>query len=184
MTLTRPAYGGLDFQSHATMPMVGSGWDWLPTLGYITAPNDAAWPTANKAIFVPFPVFDRRVVSKLYVCTSGTAAATGNVDVGVYDSSGTRLVSAGSTAKVSAYDDQTFDVTDTTLGPGTYYIAVACDNTTDTFYAASPTAPTVTALGIFSQTSAFPLPATATMAIDNPLTRVPIAGVLYNTVVS
>jgi hypothetical protein len=51
------------------------------------------------------------------------ATASGNMDVGIYDYAGTRLVSSGSTAQSGTSAFQDFDITDTLLGPGIFYLA-------------------------------------------------------------
>ncbi len=59
------------------------------------------------------------------------ATVSGNVDVGIMDQFGTRLVSIGAaTAQAGISQIQTFDITNTTLVPGTYYFAFSQDNAT------------------------------------------------------
>jgi len=91
----------------------------------------------------------------------------GNVDVGIYDLSWNRLVSAGSTARSGASALQFADVTDTYLRPGRYYIAASNSGTTANNHVRvcqALSAVMVQGLGVFdSGTDAFPLP--------NPLTN-------------
>jgi hypothetical protein len=135
------------------------------------------WPSANLAIFVPVRVPSRVVVVKLWFGSFTTG--TGNVDMGVYDTSGVAVISATNAAKGTSDNEQVFDVTDTTLGPGYYYVALSSDSGTDTFYRYSIAAPIPAALGIMTQTSAYTLPATATMAVGQTLAFVPIMGMLF-----
>lgn len=133
----------------------------LNGLGATTA--SGTWPVANKAIFVPFEVFEPITIVKLFV-ENGTAVS-GNIDVGIYDFKGTRLVSSGSTAQSGTSAIQEFDITDTLLLPGLYYLACVLDNTTGTLFRWSPSSSLCKALGVCEQTSAFPLPSTATFAM-------------------
>jgi hypothetical protein len=124
----------------------------------------ATWPTANKAIFVPFIL--ARSFTVVQIGFFNGSAVSGNVDVGIYDEAGTRLVSSGSTAQSGTDAVQAFNTTDITLGPGRYYMAAAMDNTTGTNTSAAVTAPKPSMYGVMSQTSAFALPSTATFVID------------------
>lgn len=128
----------------------------------VTVSASAVWPASNLAVFVPFTVYETITVVKLSILNG--SAVSGNVDVGIYDAGGARLVSSGSTAQSGASAIQTFDITDTVLSPGLYYLALAIDNTTATIENVSVTAIDVEALGVFQQASAFPLPSSATPA--------------------
>lgn len=142
----------------------------------------ATYPTANTAIYVPVVVRSRVVIRKLWL--SSSSGATANIDLGVYDAAGTRLVSAGSTAKV-ADTEQVVDVTDTTIGPGLYYMAVNCSNTTDSIVVSSSNVPFLAGLGVLTEAvGSVTLPATATWAVDQTLTKYPLIGMLLGTVVS
>lgn len=123
----------------------------------------AAYPTASLAIFVPFVLAKPILVKKLW-CYNGTAVS-GNVDVGIYDEQGTRLCSSGSTAQAGTSTLQEFNITDTVIGPGLFYLAIALDNTTGTLFRGTvTTVALLKQLGMFQQASAFALPATATFA--------------------
>ena len=144
---------------------------WLPPLEVQTA---TAWGTANRAIYVPLCVPSSVVVRKLWV---GTGTITTNVDMALYDASGVAVIS-GTAGTVSSSTEAVFDVTDTTIGPGLYYIAVVSDSATDTILAINAATPILTAMGVLTEASAYPLPATATFAISHTLAFVPIAGIL------
>lgn len=118
-----------------------------------------AWPAANLAIFVPVYVWEPLALTR-FVVPYGTV--TGNVDVGIYDANLSKVVSAGSTAASGLV--QQFAVTTTTLNRGTYYLALAFDTNTAQCRRVTTTAAYGRMLGQFEQTSAFPLPATATPA--------------------
>lgn len=124
----------------------------------------AAWPTAKKVFYLPFRVPSALLVQQLYVYNG--AAVSGNVDVGIYTPGGTRLVSIGSTAQAGTNDQQLFDIADTLLAPGAYYLAVTLDNTTGTTFRLVPLNVGVGRIvGALTETTvAFGLPATATFA--------------------
>lgn len=141
----------------------------------------AAYPTANKAFYVPFTLY-RPYLVKLLWCMNG-ATASGNVDVGIYSLDGTRIVSSGSTAQSGTSTIQTFDITDTLIGPGFFYMAIALDGTTGTLGRAAPANAGVTrSLGVLEQTSAFALPSSATFALSTAV-YIPHFGITNRTVI-
>lgn len=161
-----------------------------PNDGYYTTPprftGVAAWPAANKAIYVPVRVPSRCLVRKLwYGAYTGNA---GNIDIGIYDAAGTRLVSSGSTAKVASGSgtEAVIDTTDTTIGPGLHYMALACSNNTDSFIVkTSAVAPLPAAMGVLTEAlGSVTLPATATWVQDYSNTTVPDMGMFMVTTIS
>jgi len=90
------------------------------------SPASAAWPSASLAIFVPVQIPLPCTVYKLVMGAGVTAA--GNFDIGIYDAAGNKMVSSGATAKGTSVK-QVLDVTDTVIGPGLYYLALAADGT-------------------------------------------------------
>lgn len=138
--------------------------------------------TANAALFIPFVVYQPLLVTTMFVINGATVS--GNVDVGIYDEVGNRLVSKGSTAQAGVSASQAFDIADTTLEPGCYYTAFVIDNNTGLVRRYTPGAiqPWVPSMGVLTQASAFPLPATAAFA-STLGTNVPDVGVLARTVV-
>ena len=120
-----------------------------------------AYPTANRALFYPVTV-QRPVIAQQMGVIVGTQS--GNIDVGIYDENGVRLVSSGSTV-VGAAGVQTFDITDTPLAPGVYYLAMAVSNTTATFNrSAGLIVGALRGAGVRQMDTALPLPSTATFA--------------------
>lgn len=93
------------------------------------------------------------------------AVQSGNLDVGIYDIVGpNRLVSKGSTA-VAAAGVQVVDITNTTLTPGAYFLAMCVDNTTASFNTYVLTALLYQAAGVQQQAvGAVTLPDPATFA--------------------
>ena len=122
------------------------------------------WPTANKAffrrIFLPFDV----VVSKIF-WINGTAVA-GNVDAGIFeDVSYIKIASTGSTAQATANSVQSVTLTNSVkLKAGSYLLGVSTDTTTNCRigYFSTFNTPFSSILGCYEETTAFPLPATAT----------------------
>ena len=122
-----------------------------------------AWPSANLAIYIPVEIYEPVTVVKMAV--NNGSVVSGNIDVGIYDALGNKLASAGSTAQTGTSAIQIFDITDTLLLPGLYYMAVALDNTTGTLAGfQSGTAQVLEGAGLFQQASAFALPSPATYA--------------------
>lgn len=128
-------------------------------------PASAVWIAANRAVFIPFRLTDSITVVKMFMLNGATVS--GNIDVGIYDALGTRLVSKGSTAQAGINAIQEFDITDTRLGPGLFYMASAMDNATGTVLRKSVNGIILRTAGLFQMASAFPLPATATFAANS-----------------
>lgn len=128
-----------------------------------TSVSSAAFPSANRAYYIPILVPYAVVVTKLFCINGGTAG--NNFDIGIYDVAGTKIVSTGSTAQSGTSQVQTVDITDTILGPGLFYMALACNGTSATFAVwSSGGTRFMNAIGAFTQSTAFALPATATFA--------------------
>ena len=135
---------------------------------------------ANLAVYVPVIILDRVIVRKLFVVSGFTTS--GNLDIGLYNAAGSRLVASGSIAKVDSVL-QSIDVTDTSIGPGMYYLALVSNSGTDTFGTVSLAAPAPAAYGLLTE-SVFPLPATATWTVPQTLAQVPSLGLFFVTLVS
>lgn len=104
---------------------------------------------ANRAHFIPFiPKVGLTTSSVFFRCSN----ATGNMDVGIYDASLTRLVSTGSTA-IPGVGSQSLSLVQALSAGTLYYIAYTMSSTSSAFY------------GWTSGTNAFPrgLTASATM---------------------
>ncbi len=123
--------------------------------------SSATWPAANRAIYAPVCVQQTVTVKKMALLV---ATQSGNLDVGIYSETGTRLVSSGSTA-VAAAGLQSVDITDTTLSPGVYFLAMCVDNTTAAFTRGIVPVVAQQIAGVQQQAvGAVTLPATATFA--------------------
>lgn len=124
--------------------------------------SSAVWPSANLAVYMPVCVQIPCIITKFF-SHNGTVAS-GNIDIGLYTNDGCRLISTGSTAQSGTSVVQSVDVTDTLIGAGIYYIAMAMDNTTGTVIRVASNANLMRLHGMYQQASAFALPATATFA--------------------
>ncbi len=131
--------------------------------GNVTNVTSNTFPTANLAILIPFQLPESTQVAQLF--WHNGAAVSGNVDMGIYTADGRRLVSTGSTAQAGTSTHQAVDITDTILGPGLFYMAIALDNTTGTLFSgALGSAVGAKVLGMAQMASAFPLPTSVTFA--------------------
>ncbi len=133
--------------------------------GLASSPTSTTWLTANLAIYVPVRIATPLIAKQLFLWNGATVS--GNVDMGIYDVAGRRIVSAGSTAQAGTSVLQLFDITDTWLGRGLYYFGLAFDNTTATITRGAWSDARVgrTVGGTVQQATAFPLPTTATFAV-------------------
>lgn len=147
--------------------------------------TSAVWPTANLAIFHPFYVRSARTAIQMYTYNGVITVTPGNVDVGIYSSDGTRLVSIGTTALVDADNVlQLYNITDTVLLPGNYWMAMAVDNTADAFFRVTPGGTNAQIIGARSVVSSFVLPATVAMpAVNVAQNYMPLFGVTFNGVI-
>jgi len=122
-----------------------------------------SWPTANLALYVPVLVTE--TFQAIQLAANNGATVSGNLDLGIYDHSGNRLVSTGSTAQAGTTTLQIISIASTQLLPGRYYLAQVLDNVTGTHR--GPSATSVQdwrAMGCYQQAAAFPLPAAAVFA--------------------
>lgn len=182
------ASGGIPHPVGTTITSVGpNSAVGAPTVSCAQPASSAIWPAANRAIYVPI-LLDQTVLIKQMFTYNGTVAA-GNIDIGIYDSTGasaspgTKLVSSGSTAQSGTSTLQTFDIADTTLTPGLYYFAMAMsDAATATIFRSSVNLLVLSGAGVGQQASALPLPSTATPASPGS-SYVPVFGASLVTVI-
>lgn len=120
-------------------------------------PGSAVYPTANMSIGYPFSVSEPVVYVKMYWLNG--AAASGNLDVGIYDDLGNLLVSSGSTAQGTINVKQELNTTDFSPIPGTrYYCFIACDNGTGALFRWAPAqAAQMASVGCVQVAANFPL---------------------------
>lgn len=137
---------------------VGLGYQ-PPFIGHNeAAPNSAAnVGSANRAWYKAITVDTNVTVTGIRI---GVAVSSGNIDVGIYNSAGTKLASSGSTACPSAGKDTVTFSSSIAITPGVYYLSLTADNTTATFSRAG----TDTIMGLGYEDSAFPLPSTFSLS--------------------
>lgn len=128
----------------------------------------ATWVAANRAIFVPFFLQVPISVAKLFIANGSAGIPNDNFDIGIYSGelggTATRITSTGSTAQSGTDTRQDVSVSATLIGPGEFFLAVAMNGTTGTVYRAATNIQTLRRSGMRQMASAFPLPATATLA--------------------
>lgn len=133
------------------------------TLG---AAASATWPVNNKGYYYPFRLTAWATAYQLLFWVGATSS--GNLDVGIYDSQKDKIVSAGSTAMSATVNTvQEINIADTVLPPGDYFIGVSCSTTGGTCFRASAQSDegVLPIMAVYEETSALPLPATATPVI-------------------
>jgi hypothetical protein len=144
-------------------------------------PASATWASANLALYIPFRISAPLTITQLFLMNGATAS--GNVDIGIYDTAGTRIIATGTTGQVGTNVIQAVNVADTLIGPGAFYFALALNGTTGTvFMSTSFLAAQCQLVGMAQQPSAFPLPATATFA-SCAFTGCPMMGVATQALV-
>lgn len=171
------AAGRLPTPMRHTIDTIGDAW----IASQRSAEDVFAWPLANLAIYVPVRIPSPCVVKSLWFGSGGTS--TGSVDMALYTSSGAAMIEATAGAKASSME-HVFDTTDTLVGPGLYYIGLSSNSNSDSFVGLTIAAPLALAFGILSQTSAYPLPSSATWAADQTLAVVPIVGLFLSGTVT
>lgn len=128
----------------------------------LTLSAGGTWPAANRALYCPVEV---STACTAYQMAIQIAVQSGNLDIGIYDELGNRLVHSASTA-VAAAGVQVVNITDTVLNPGVYFLALNVDNTTaSVFRNGTTTALTLNSWGLQQQAvGAVTLPDPATFA--------------------
>jgi len=164
---------------HPHLPVLSSmspesiGLDGLFASG--ASPASTAWPTANKAIYIPITLRANFYVRRVFWVNGGTA--NGNVDAGVYSLGGARLLSAGATAQGTINAVQSVALgTAVLLHPGSYYLALGLSSGTGTVFAWTSSARQLAAAGCAEQATAVALPDPATFA-TMAMTIAPIVGI-------
>lgn len=175
-----PAYTKVGILTTSSLNHSPAGWSVV--LGNVVMTTSTAWGTADVALYVPVYLGWQAKVYKLSVMNGGTVG--GNTDVGIYNERGVRLVSSTPTLQSGTSTIQTFDVTDTLLNPGVYYLALANTTTTGTYLCGTTTAVRMRSVGAMEQTglTSGTLPNPAVFATFTR-TFVPVIMAHYSTVV-
>ena len=124
----------------------------------------AAWPSADRIIYVPLRIPEAFTVLRVFWVNGGTV--NGNTNVGLYDPSGNKLWELGSTAQSGTNRTQFADVSpDQAHAAGLYYAALQHSNNTGQFGRATPAVYTLLRQGVMQEAAgSFALPASATFA--------------------
>lgn len=145
----------------------------------INNPAAKDW-TANYALYMPLYLPWPYNVCRVFAF-SGNTTLSGNFDVGIYTMGGARIYSTGSTAFAFAASSAPLYVTaDVLLNPGPYFLAYACDTggaSSSRYFGAGPGLAPGRMMGVLQQTSAFPLPSSATFAAFDSTTACPLIGI-------
>lgn len=177
MTMVPSTYALLPPPLVSPLSRLSYGGDAVAFAGGVTGAS-TTWTSANLAYYFPFRMEYPDTARKMWV-ENGTVVA-GNVDVAIYDASGARLVSMGSTAQAGTSAVQVFDITDTYLAAGRYYMGLALSSATATVIRAAPNLEMERCLGVQQQATAFPLPSTVTFAAVTTA-YVPFFGIAFRT---
>jgi hypothetical protein len=128
-------------------------------------PSSGSYESANAAVYMPLLLPFGLVVRRLWWVNGSTVSASYSIDCGIYADAGgipgSKLISTGSTAQGTASEVQLVDVADTSLAPGRYWMAIACSSASATLLRSLSNSAWDAVLR-FEETSALPLPATAT----------------------
>jgi hypothetical protein len=135
----------------------------LVDAGSVGQPTTAAWPAANRALYIPFKLPQTVLLGSV---SFFTAASAGNFDAAIYDSAcATQLVAQGSAAASTGKNTWTL-TTPYLLEAGTrYYLGLVCSSTSTTALRyIGQSAQAQRLAGYAQEAAALPLPATATPA--------------------
>lgn len=132
------------------------------TLNSTAILTSTAWPSANRAVYIPFSL--RRSVQIYKMFTANGSSVGNSFDIGIYTEDGTKIISTGTTAQSGTTVIQVVTVTTTTIGPGKFYLAMACNGITGQYLSGTFNANATALLGVLTQNTAFNLPATASFA--------------------
>jgi hypothetical protein len=146
------------------LPLLSS----LPT-SYIALPGGLAlaagtWPATDLIVYVPLVIAEDCTVLRVWWANGNST--TGNVNLGLYDASGSKLWECGSTAQGGGTNRVQFvDITDEAVTAGFYYIALQASSTSTQIVRTQPTVVNATAAGIYQEAAgSFALPSTAGFA--------------------
>lgn len=159
------------------LPTIDTNTAWSRIIGASAATgNGSTYPKADLAIYVPVRISSSVIVRKLY---AHITTAAGNVDLGIFDLAGTKLLSTGA---VAASTSGVFDVTDTLFHQGIYYLGITATSTSLAIAAAQTAAPFSAAVGVCTEqlSAGAALPGTATLSVSQTHAFIPSLGALLN----
>jgi len=97
------------------------------SFGDLATSETTAWPSANLGQYLPFTI--NQVQTIYYIRCQNGGAVAGTIDVGIYDADGNRIVTMGATTMAGTSAVQDFNIPDTVLQPGVYYMAMSMSDT-------------------------------------------------------
>jgi hypothetical protein len=127
--------------------------------------SSGTYEGANRAVYYPVILPDPCVVRRVWWANGSNTAGGATIEAGVYSDSGYSpgsLLVSGSATQGTANQVQFVNCTDTTIGPGLYWIALRSSSTSSTTLQRRSMSTDFDAGYRFQQASASPLPATAT----------------------
>jgi len=144
--------------------------------------TNQTWTVANVASYIPVrvthPVMARKLVWKV-----GSNTPAGNYDVGLYDATGLRLASSGSTAMPAANTVVSYDMGDLWLEQQIVYFALVLSSGASGFFYGYLVSALhgMRACGLVKQAAALPLPATATFEAITATVLMPLHAIQTRT---
>lgn len=114
----------------------------------------------NRAFAYPLVIPAPCVIVKAFIHNGASVA--GNVDIGLYYENYTKVVTAGGAAQVGVNLIQEFDLTDTVVQPGRYYLVGSASGAATAKQWVYGGEYRLALMGCFVAETAYPLPATLT----------------------
>lgn len=144
------------------------GWGFVDESVSASDPASAAPETGGLAVYYPVQIPKVCVARRLWWANGATTTGGATIEVGIYQSAqflpATKLVS-GSATQGTASQVQFVDITDSVLTPGLIWLAIMASTTTNTtLFRATVGNAAYEAPFRFQQSSANPLPSSATPA--------------------
>ena len=143
--------------------------------------QSSAYTPGSRCIFVPFTI-DQAVTAYQMFTMNGTTAANA-IDVGIYDARMNSIVTHGGTNQVGTSDLQLFDITNTILIPGRYFMGLSMNGSppTGTFCNFGAQARQLRLVGCLEKLSTYPLPTGAVTTTTVANAMLPHFGVVLQT---
>lgn len=137
--------------------------------------------TANVAYIIPFRLPEGVLAQKMFGVIGATSS--GNLDLGIYTAEFQKIISTGATVMGAINTLQEFDIADTWLPPGDYFMAISNSNSSGTMFLLSVNDENITNMLVYEMTAAHPLPATLVPVKTSSQQRVPVFGIAFGTLI-
>lgn len=141
--------------------------------------QSAGGPVGSRGYFYPITIQSTVIAYRFWYSVTGTVAASSTVDFGVYAEDGVRIISSGTVAHANTAIGILYaDCVDTPIPAGSYYFGYSSASNSIQFTRYDlTTAAFNRAMGQRTQTSAHPLPGTATFSNANQSGYIPLMGI-------